>query len=278
MKLTVLLDNNTLIGRYLLGEPGLSLFIEADGQKLLLDCGYSDAFIRNAQKLDINLLDLDAVVLSHAHLDHTWGLIPLIQLQTEARIRKLEVKVPDLVAHPAVFATRKSRRVPEIGSLMDADKLSNHFNLQLSREPVQITENLFFLGEIERANTFEAQRPLGTIVDGDSEAPDTLMDDTALVYKTHEGLVIITGCSHSGICNIVDAARKLCDEQRVVDIIGGFHLLKPAEEQLQGTINYLNSVNPDQLHACHCTDLQSKIALAQTLPVKEVGVGMVLEY
>jgi len=68
VKLTVLLDNNTFIDRYFLGEPGVSYFIEADGQKVLFDVGYSDAFIRNALKLNINLLDVDIIVLSHGHL------------------------------------------------------------------------------------------------------------------------------------------------------------------------------------------------------------------
>ena len=82
MKLTVLMDNNTLIDRYFLAEPGVSYLVEVDGKRILFDVGYSDAFITNARKLAIDLLDVDFVVLSHAHLDHTWGLIPLIRLYT----------------------------------------------------------------------------------------------------------------------------------------------------------------------------------------------------
>jgi 7,8-dihydropterin-6-yl-methyl-4-(beta-D-ribofuranosyl)aminobenzene 5'-phosphate synthase len=143
---------------------------------------------------------------------------------------------------------------------------------------VQLTERLLFLGEIERTFAFEAQVPIGRIVEGGVEKDDFLLDDSALCYTSAEGLVIITGCSHAGICNIVEYARKLTGEERVVDIIGGFHLLDPPKEQLQGTLEYMEALNPELLHACHCTDLNSKIALSEVANLKEVGVGLTLEY
>jgi 7,8-dihydropterin-6-yl-methyl-4-(beta-D-ribofuranosyl)aminobenzene 5'-phosphate synthase len=278
MKLTVLLDNNTFIDRYFLGEPGVSYFIEADGMKILFDAGYSDAFIRNAHKLHIDLLDVDVIVLSHGHLDHTWGLAPLIQLFTEGIVEKQAVKHPRLVAHPGVLASKRYNHLPEIGSLLSAEKLAAFFDLQLSRAPLQLTQNLLFLGEIERVTDFEAQKPLGVVVENGMERADTLLDDSALVYRSPNGLVIISGCSHSGICNIVEYARKVTGEQRVLNIIGGFHLLEPSEQQLKGTIEFLNAVQPGCVHACHCTDLRSKIELARSLEIKEVGVGLVLTY
>ncbi|MFC2025740.1 MBL fold metallo-hydrolase [Chloroflexota bacterium] len=278
MKLTVLIDNNTLIDRYFLGEPGVSYYIETEGVKVLFDTGYSDAFISNASKLSIDLLDLDYVVLSHGHLDHTWGLIPLIRLYTEALLEDLPVKKPTLITHPLTLSARRVDKLPEIGSLLQADKLSKFFNLALSREPVYLTEKLVFLGEIEKSNEFEACEPIGKILEGVHEMDDFLLDDSALAYKSTSGLVIITACSHAGICNIVEYARKVCDEDRVVDVIGGFHLLNPSEPQLNGTLNYFKSIHPGSLHACHCTDLNTKIALSQVAKVKEVGVGLTLTY
>jgi 7,8-dihydropterin-6-yl-methyl-4-(beta-D-ribofuranosyl)aminobenzene 5'-phosphate synthase len=278
MKLTVLLDNNTLIDRYLQGEPAVSYFIEADGKRILFDVGFSDTFIRNAQKLGVDLLDVDYLVLSHGHSDHTWGIFPLVQVYTEGIIEQRDVKRPRLVAHPAVLRSRKLHNIPEIGSLLSEDKLTGYFDLQFSRKPVQLTERLLFLGEIERTTDFEAQEPMGTIVEDGQEVADILLDDSALVYESPNGLVIITGCSHSGICNIVEYARRLCDDRRVVDIIGGFHLLDSTERQLQGTIEYLKAIGPESVHACHCTDLKSKIEMARCMELKEVGAGLVLEY
>jgi 7,8-dihydropterin-6-yl-methyl-4-(beta-D-ribofuranosyl)aminobenzene 5'-phosphate synthase len=278
MKLTVLVDNNTFIDRYFQGEPGVSYFVEADGRKILFDAGYSDIFIKNAQKLDIDLCTVDFVVLSHGHLDHTWGLVPLIQLYAEGVIEKRKVKRPALVAHPGALASKKYGELPQIGSLLDEEKLADYFYLQLSREPRWLTENLLFLGEIERTTTFEAQEPIGKLVENGREQDDNLLDDSAIVYKSPQGLVIITGCSHSGICNIVEYAKKVCADQRIVDIIGGFHLLEPSREQLEGTITYLKTARPKAIHACHCTDLKSKIEMSTSLEIKEVGVGLVLEY
>jgi len=278
MKLTVLIDNNTLTDRYFLGEPGVSYLIDAEGKKILFDVGYSDAFITNARKLSIDLLDVDFVVLSHAHLDHTWGLIPLIRLYTEGIIEELHVKKPTLVTHPLTLSARTFGDLVEIGSILQEDKLSGYFHLELSREPVYLTKHLVFLGEIERTNEFEAKNPMGKILENGIEKDDFLIDDSALAYKSPEGLIIITGCSHAGICNIVEYAKRVCGDDRVVDIIGGFHLLDPPAEQLRKTIAYMKSLRPSSVHACHCTDLNSKIALSRVVHLKEVGVGLTLEY
>ena len=278
MKLTVLLDNNTLIDRYFLGEPGFSCYIQCDGKKILFDCGYSDAFLINARKMGIDLLDLDMVVLSHGHLDHTWGLAALLRLYTEAEIEHLPWRKPKLIAHSHVFSSRKMAEVPEIGSIFTRETLARFFDLELQNQPFNLTPRLAFLGQIERKNSFEAAHPLGTVLIDGVEQDDYILDDTALACMVRDGLVIITGCSHAGICNIVEQARSVCGEKHIVDIIGGFHLLDPPAEQLAGTLAYMETLSPDVLHACHCTDLKSKIALAQAANLEEVGVGLVLEY
>ncbi len=278
MKLTVLVDNNTLIDRYFLAEPSMSLYIEQGGKCILLDVGYSDLFIKNAQKMNIDLRTLDYVVLSHGHLDHTWGLDPLVRLYTESNIEGIPHKGPAVLAHPLAFFSKIGGDGNEIGSLISQDKLSKHFAIKLSKDPIWLTERVLFLGQIERKNDFEGKKPIGSIMKPGGKEPDYLYDDTALVYKSPQGLVIITGCSHSGICNIVEQAKKLCKEERIIDIIGGLHLLDPSKEQLQGTLEYMNKLNPKQMHACHCTDLNSKIALSKVVNLKEAGVGLVLEY
>jgi 7,8-dihydropterin-6-yl-methyl-4-(beta-D-ribofuranosyl)aminobenzene 5'-phosphate synthase len=278
MKLTVLIDNNTLIDRYFLGEPGVSYFIEDADKRILFDVGYSNAFITNARKFSIDLLELDFIVLSHGHLDHTWGLIPLVRLYTEEMIEKLQTKKPTLVTHPMTLSAKRFQDLTEIGSLLLEDQLSGYFHLELTREPMWLTERLVFLGEVERTNEFEAKKPVGKILEGGVERDDFLMDDSALAYKSPKGLVIITACSHAGICNIVEYSKKICGEDRVVDIIGGFHLLNPSSKQLQGTIEYMRSLRPSSVHACHCTDLDSKIALSAVVDLKEVGVSLTLEY
>jgi 7,8-dihydropterin-6-yl-methyl-4-(beta-D-ribofuranosyl)aminobenzene 5'-phosphate synthase len=278
VQLTVLVDNNTFIDKYYRGEPAVSYFLEADGQRVLFDLGYSGLFIENARKMGIDLLDVDLIVLSHGHLDHTWGILSFIRMSTEAAFEGRTVKRPRLVAHPDVLRRKRHRDIPEIGLPLAEDSLASYFDLRLSREPVRLTERLTFLGEIERRNAFEAQETIGTVVDGTTETEDDLRDDTALAYGSGEGLVVITGCAHAGICNVVEYARRTCGERRIADIVGGFHLLAPSRERLEATIRYLESVAPRRVHAGHCTDLKSRTEMARSLPLEELGVGLRLEY
>jgi 7,8-dihydropterin-6-yl-methyl-4-(beta-D-ribofuranosyl)aminobenzene 5'-phosphate synthase len=278
MKLTVLLDNNTFIDQYFLGEPGVSYFIEADGKKILFDVGYSDAFLINAQKARIELNDIDFVVLSHGHLDHTWGLRHLVNyLQESIQVKKRTTKAT-LITSPATFKSRIIKGTREIGPNMTENSLSEFFELKMSASPVYITKNLVYLGEIPRVTSFEADMPLGKVVTDQGSKPDFLLDDSALVYRTETGLVIITGCSHSGICNIVEHAKKVMNDSRILDIIGGLHLLDPSKPKLSGTLDYMKDLKPKTLHACHCTDLRSKIALADVVNLEEVGSGLFLKY
>ncbi|MDD2390445.1 MAG: MBL fold metallo-hydrolase [Desulfobacterales bacterium] len=276
MKLTVLVDNNTYIDNYFLAEPGLSFFIEDQDTRLLFDCGYSHIFFENARKMGIDLLFLDYLVFSHCHMDHTWGVDTLIREYTNAILQNHLHKKPELVAHPKAFISTVIDGVGEIGSIISEEKLKQQFKLSLSSVPVHLTDRLVYLGEIPRKFSFESHHPLGR-KEGETQ-DDFVIDDTALAYKSEDGLVIITGCSHAGICNILEYARRVCRDDRIVDIIGGLHLLNPPKEQMQGTLDYLKGLGLKKLHACHCTDFDSKVCLTAVAPVKEVGVGLCLEY
>ncbi len=288
MKCSVLIDNNTIIDRYFSGEPGLSFLIEAEGKRILFDTGYSDAFLENTRKLGENLLDLDYIVFSHGHMDHTWGFDSLIKLYSEAKAEGFPHNNPIIIGHPQVFETKLEEELGEIGSMISKEKAAQHFNLQLTKQPLWLTSHLVFLGEIERHNDFENKAPIGKVsvsganlndlITNDDLIDDFMMDDSALAYKTNEGLIIITGCSHAGICNIIEQAKKVCNEDRIVDVIGGLHLLNPSKLQLDGTLDYFEKIDATRLHPCHCTDLESKIALSKVVKLVEVGSGLRIEY
>lgn len=275
LALTILVDNTTLTDRDFAGEPGLSFFIETAGKRILFDTGLSDLFLANARKMGIGLEDLDFLVLSHGHIDHTGGLAPLIRHFDDITIDGRQPRVPELVAHPRCFWPKEKNQKSN-GSVVSEEETRLNFPLRLSAAPVWLTEDLVFLGEIPRKNTFEHDEaetrmvhcPDGTIV------PDALPDDTALAFRSGKGLVIITGCSHAGICNITEQAREVCGDDRVAAIIGGLHLLSPRPQRLKMTGEYLRKVQPGTLYACHCTSLAAKIALAKYCTVQEAGVGM----
>lgn len=274
MKLTVLVDNNTLIDKYFLGEPGVSYYIEEGSIKILFDTGYSDIYLKNAGKLGIDLKKIDYVVFSHGHLDHTNGIT---YLDSELSKENNTIK-PTIIAHPDTFYPKIFIGEGDIGSVLKENQLKKNFSLKLSKEPIWLTKKLVFLGEIKRDNDFESNQPIGKTTINGIEKDDFVLDDSALVYKSNDGLVIITGCSHSGICNIIDYSKAVCNEDKVVDVIGGLHLLDPSQEQLDSTIDYFKQTTLKQIHACHCTDLNSKIKLSKVLEVKEVGVGLKINY
>jgi 7,8-dihydropterin-6-yl-methyl-4-(beta-D-ribofuranosyl)aminobenzene 5'-phosphate synthase len=183
LKITVLVDNTTFIDRYFVAEPAVSFYIEDSDKLLLFDVGYSDAYIRNAEKMGINLRKLDYVVLSHGHNDHTWGLEPLIRLYSEAKLENLDYRKPMVVAHPDVFQS-KLLNGEEIGSMLSDEKVAHHFKPKYSKDPIWLTDKLLFLGEIERNFSFEGQDPIGEVVRNDEEPyDDYILDDSALVYK-----------------------------------------------------------------------------------------------
>lgn len=104
---------------------------------------------------------------------------------------------------------------------------------------------------------------------------DYVSEDSALVYQGKEGLTIITGCSHSGICNITEYAKKVCGDSRIAGIIGGFHLFT-LSEQLNNTITYFEKNRIQNLYPCHCVSFEVKAEIHKKIPIHTVGVGMYL--
>ena len=279
MKVTILMDNTALFDRMFVAEHGFSAYIETEGKRILFDTGYSGAFLQNATKMGINFFDLDYLVLSHGHFDHTGGLWHLLHRFMEAAIEDIPHRLPRLIAHPRCFHPRPKLPLADIGSVLTADEVQRFMPLELSAVPLILTRNLFFLGEIEQKFLFEAADPGPrriALPDG-SLHKDRILDDTSLAFRGQNGLVVITGCAHAGICNTVEYAKKVCGETRVHDIVGGLHIRKPGT-QLDGTLAYLRDLKPAALHACHCTSLEAKIALATVAPLQETGVGLRLEY
>lgn len=273
MELTVLVDNNTLTDRYLLGEPGLSLFVREGGRRLLFDCGYSDVLCVNAARLDIDLRRIDTVVLSHGHLDHTWGLAHLAAHLTAQAQEGRAVGRPALLAHPEALAQRRADGLA-IGALLGKEALEAFFEVRLSAAPVWLTDRLAFLGEIPRRHAWDAGPAIGERDTLDGPVPDVVPDDTALAYVGSEGLVVVTGCAHAGVCNTVDRAREVTGEARVAAVVGGFHLLNAAPDRLDRVAAFLGAAGVAALYPGHCTGLAAKIALTRQVPVHEVGAGL----
>lgn len=269
MKLKVLVDNNTYIDQYYCGEPAVSYYIEDEDTKLLLDVGYSDLFLDNMDKFRLNIEDINTIAISHGHDDHTRGLQYYFKDNHKNKVT--------IVAHPDAFKEKVIDDLKICSPILE-DELNEKCRLVLSKEPVKLSRNITFLGEIPQSNDFEIRKPIGKQCSHGCYEDDYIFDDTALVYKNEYGIYIITGCSHSGICNIIEYAKKVSNDSRVLGVIGGFHLFDGKDERVKKTIEYIKKNNISELYPCHCTSFAVRAEMYKSIPVKEVGVGLELKW
>lgn len=218
-------------------EHGLSLYVQNDDVSLLFDVGQGIAFKSNAEKLNIDLSNINYIVLSHGHYDHTGGL----------KYIEGNYKV---ICHPNSIVWRKSKRTGNYNGISySKDELNKLFNVTMTKEVYKIADNIIFLGEIVRDNDFECKKFPSELEDG---SDDMAIDDTGIVINTPKGLVVFSGCGHSGICNVVEQAKRITSCNQVYAVIGGLHLMD-CDEQTYKTIEYMRNNNVKRLILGHCT-------------------------
>jgi 7,8-dihydropterin-6-yl-methyl-4-(beta-D-ribofuranosyl)aminobenzene 5'-phosphate synthase len=279
-------DGHTLFTRSFLAEHGLSLLIrtmcQGDRHSIMLDTGYnSHSVMHNIELLEIDISPIEALVISHAHMDHAGGLYPLIAKMT---------KPVSVVAHPDIFAPERIRTTGGGGQLRfpqcyDRERLSAAgVELVESRQPIAIAGNTIGVtGEVERTTDFEKGMPNALIRQNDQWVPDPIRDDQSLVVHLQgKGLVLITGCCHAGIINTLSYAIKITGIQEVHAVLGGLHLSAAAFSPLmEETIVALAQINPQILIPMHCTGWQSTHQLAEAFPdnfiLNSVGSTYLLE-
>lgn len=226
MKTTILCENqaghnNT---RSILAEWGLSLFLETGDVNILFDTGHTNVYWHNAREMGLNLNRTHFIVLSHHHWDHVGGL--------QHHGFKAKKK---LVVHPEVISKLPTK---------ESQKIEKDFKIIASANPLEFSPGIFYLGEIPRINKFEK----GLF------KRERMPDDSAVAVKTKKGAVVITGCSHSGICNICQHARQVTG-QKLYAVIGGFHLFENDPKAVEGTVRYFKKERPKHIYPLHCIDL-----------------------
>jgi len=258
LKLTILTEN-TASGKFL-AEHGLSYLIKSD-VNLLFDTGHTDVFIQNAKKLNFDLDQIETVVLSHGHWDHGNGL------------KFLDNK--KVICHPNAFKKRYRKRGNEnIGLELSLNQLKEKFEIVTSIKPYPISKNVIFLGEIPRENSFESQTTTFAL---ENNTDDFIIDDSGLVIKLKDEIVIISGCAHSGICNMIEYAKQITGIIKIRAVIGGFHL-KHNDNQTKETIKYLKQQDIKALYPSHCTDLPALSAFYNEFEIIQLKTGMILNF
>lgn len=256
VKITTLSEDTANHG--FLAEWGLSVLVEADGVRVLLDTGLSFSAVHNAQLMGIDLSTIDCIVLSHGHADHTGGLRDVLKIKGEVEV----------IAHPDIWSTKYVQRHQQTVRYNgipfrreELESLGARFNLV--REPFYITDNILTTGEIPMSSSYEKIDNDIFVKEAGTLHPDPLADDLALIIDTDFGLVIILGCAHRGIINTVRHAQDITGKKPVHTVIGGTHLFRASEERIEKTISDLKEIGIHKLGVSHCTGFHASARLAQ---------------
>jgi len=258
--ISVLADNSVERGRFT-GEHGFSAHVAIDGVRILFDTGQGMVFRRNAALLGIGLESVQKVILSHGHYDHCDG-IPSLEYAKMQR--------PHIHLHPAVFKRRFARDnaggYRDIGISWSRQSLSvRGAQLVESAVPRFIHDGVAISGTIPRVTDFESPGGSFYVMENNTYIPDDIPDDQALYIKTPAGLVVLTGCAHSGIINTILYGQRLMQEERVAAVIGGTHLIHASQDRLWKTVQNLKKLGVARICAGHCTGLDGICFLMQEL-------------
>ncbi len=257
------------INEPLLAEHGLSLFIQVHHQggtlRVLLDTGLTEMGpLYNMARMDLPLDKTDYLVLSHGHFDHFGALYQVYE-------RGIVPQRAPFLCHPWAFHQRGIKRDDRLFPFprLDRRRLESLGVQIMEREGPTILDGVLMVtGEIPRRTEFEIGFPMGYVEIEGQVQQDALLDDQALVVHVEgKGLVVVSGCGHSGIINTVNYARELTGVEEVYGIIGGFHLSGPVyEPYIQPTVEAMKAINPKLLVPTHCTGFPAETVFAREMP------------
>lgn len=250
-RLTILCENSVAVPFGVVGEHGFACFIETPDGNYLFDTGQGFGILQNAVALKKDLGSIKGVMISHGHYDHTGGL-PLV----------LGVRGPmDVYGHPDMFSERYWTNNDErrfIGIPFRREFLeARGARFRFSREFVEVGPGVRLTGEIPRRTAFEKgdANMIALTSKGETQHPDPLADDLSLVVDTPKGLVLVLGCAHAGMVNIIDHIMETLNRDRIYAVIGGTHLGFSRDEQFEETLKTLDRFKIEKIGVSHCTGL-----------------------
>lgn len=258
LRITTLSENTANYG--FLAEWGLSLLVEVDDLRLLVDCGLSYSAVHNAELLGLDLRGIDRIILSHGHADHTGGLREVLR-----RGRGAEV-----IAHPAIweakFARFRQERERYVGLPFRREELESlGARFTLSTRPIALGPGIATTGEVPLSTDYEAVDADLFIKVGTELRPDPVADDLSLYIRTPLGLVVVLGCAHRGIINTLRHVTQLAGEESIYAVIGGTHLFRASPERLERTVAELQGWGIQKIGVSHCTGFKACALLAERL-------------
>ena len=251
MKIVTLVEN-CVYGRKLQGEHGLSLYIETPSAKILFDTGQSDLFIRNARFLHVDLKEVDMLILSHGHSDHSGGLHAFLEYNQKAKVYcKREA------------LDRKFKGERENG-------MEHPESLDLSRfcfltEQTEVATDVFVLPQLAIVNSDDTHFDHFDVLRNRVLQPDHFEDEVALVLREEGKLVVLSACSHRGITNILEQVKQNFQGEPIRLVIGGYHIHKASPGKCSIIADYFKTMPATRVGVCHCTGVDKFAVLATQL-------------
>lgn len=275
-----ILSENTVTRSDLAPEDGLSVFIETGHHKILMDSGWQDHFLENAARLGVNVAGADTVILSHNHYDHGLSMPLFFDRRTD---RGYRFYLSSDALWP-VFHRRADGSLTSTGAgLTDGELIRRRVPHKYIETPVyrpfHDEPEIALLSRFERRCDFEPMLDEFRQQRGGALVRDEFHHELALALPAREGLVLLTGCAHSGVCNMILAAEERLGRP-VLAVIGGTHLKASGPERAMATIRFFNDRQKLTTAAvCHCTGAPALALFAAHCPAYHpVGAGSVLEF
>lgn len=276
IRATVLCENTVATFNGVLAEAGWAVYLETDQGNYLFDTGQGETVIHNAKILRKNLSEIKGIILSHHHFDHTGGLLDVLNMTGETDVyghhqlfKKSYWTEYKINGHPKYIG------VPFQEELLISKGAKFKFNYEIT----EIAPDMYLTGEVPRKSNYEKLDKSQVIPFGDEYIPDSLVDDQSLIIKTEAGLVIILGCAHSGLINILNHAIEMTGEHCIYAVFGGTHLAAASQGQLENTIAALKCFDIKKIGVSHCTGFHPSKLIAQEFKKQffTCNVGTVIE-
>lgn len=249
-EITVLIEDKKDGASTLHAEKGLSLLVRNESGVALFDMGQSGRFIDNAERLGIDIKDIEVAVISHGHFDHSGGLSRFLKENSKATVYMKEAALEPKYAN--FYGLKKYVGISdEAGRHRDRIKLVNGVT--------EVIPGMFLVANINRMNPLASNNSIMLVKRDGKMAQDTFEDELFLVVNDEDGLVVVTGCSHTGAKNMIRTARLLFDGKNVKALVGGLHMspgfpaasLSKDDVELMAERLYSEAV--EKVYAGHCT-------------------------
>jgi 7,8-dihydropterin-6-yl-methyl-4-(beta-D-ribofuranosyl)aminobenzene 5'-phosphate synthase len=245
-----------------IGEWGFSALVEVDGRRILFDTGARpDTVLSNAKDLGVDLTNITDVILSHNHRDHTGGFMTL----RRSMLEKNPTALSRTHVGQGIFAVRRvdQSRISEFMSKTRAEYEATGGHVVEYDKPVELWNGVWLTGPVPRKYPERNWSGRSEIQTADGWKEDTIPEDMSMVFNTNQGLVVLSGCGHSGIINTLDYSRSTIRNAPIHAALGGFHLYELDDAKLKWTAGKLREFGLGNLLGAHCTGIEAVYRLRE---------------